>query len=59
VDEGRKDASLVDFKDRWEEFVEGIGNYAVGTGLWTRKFWKSLRRAMPSTSGSSASSKRM
>jgi hypothetical protein len=36
---------IVEVARRWEEYTEGLGNYAVGKGLWTQQQWEAIRNS--------------
>lgn len=43
VEHGDADPALREFATRWEKYTDAIGNYAVGTGLWTPQMWKAMK----------------
>jgi DNA repair protein RadC len=43
VDYGRTDPQLQAFARDWHQFVDGVGQYAVKSGLWTPELWERMR----------------
>lgn len=39
------DPQMVEFANRWNQYVDALGNYAVGSGLWTEPFVKALKES--------------
>lgn len=40
---GDRQPELRDFARRWEQFTDAIGNYAVGSGMWTQDLWQRIK----------------
>jgi len=45
VTHGRNDPVLQQFRQQWESYVDGIGNYAVKSGLWTPQLWERIKNS--------------
>jgi hypothetical protein len=43
VRHGDTDPQLVAFANQWDKYVDALGNYAVGSGLWTSEFFRALK----------------
>jgi hypothetical protein len=45
VEHGNTDPRMVAFAQRWEQYVDALGKYAVDSGLWTADFFKALKES--------------
>lgn len=43
VKHGDADPLLASFANRWDKYVDALGNYAVESGLWTGEFFRALK----------------
>ena len=39
------DPQMVQFANRWNRYIDSLGNYAVGSGLWTDSFFNALKES--------------
>lgn len=40
---GDADPVMKEFADEWKQYVDGIGQYAVDSGLWTKPMWDKMQ----------------